>query len=140
MPMPTVAETQGIVRSREAGAGRVPPIDLAHLRRYTLGDVVIELEILDLFFQQLPETIAALRSAQTCRDARRAAHTLKGSARAIGAWSIAKLAEDAEALSGFGDEPFDATAADLTRLLAGIDEEGAVARAFAKAVYGNAKT
>lgn len=137
MAMSPVVENQRVERSRVAAAGRVPPIDLAHLRRYTLGDVAIEREILDLFFAQMPETIAALRTAQTCRDARRAAHTLKGSARAIGAWAIAKLAEDAEALTGFGDEPFDATAGDLTRLLTGIDEEGAVARAFAKAIYSD---
>lgn len=76
------------------------PIDLAHLRRYTLGDKALEEEVLRLFLAQLPETLAALRSAATERDWKIAAHTLKGSCRAVGAWRIASLAQEAEALRG----------------------------------------
>lgn len=75
------------------------PIDLAHLRRYTLGDKDLETEILGLFLAQLPETIASLRSASTEQDWKIAAHTLKGSSRAVGAWRIARLAQEAEALA-----------------------------------------
>lgn len=74
------------------------PVDLAHLRRYTLGDRALEEEVLRLFLAQLPETIASLRSAATERDWKIAAHTLKGSSRAVGAWRIASLAQEAEAL------------------------------------------
>jgi HPt (histidine-containing phosphotransfer) domain-containing protein len=74
------------------------PVDLAHLRRYTLGDRSLEAEVLGLFLAQLPETIASLRSAATERDWKMAAHALKGSSRAVGAWRIASLAQEAEAL------------------------------------------
>ena len=90
---------------REAGAATrpEPPLDLAHLRRFTLGDHSLELEILDLFITQAPITLAALNSAGTDRDWRIAAHTLKGSARAVGAWPVAQLAERAEAMSRRND-------------------------------------
>lgn len=75
------------------------PVDLAHLRRYTLGDKALEAEVLELFLAQLPQTIAALRSAANEREWKIAAHTLKGSSRAVGAWRIATLAQEAEALA-----------------------------------------
>ena len=92
-------------RLREAGAATRPesPLDLAHLRRFTLGDHSLELEILDLFITQAPVTLAALNAAGTDRDWRIAAHTLKGSARAVGAWHVAQLAERAEAMSHRND-------------------------------------
>lgn len=80
------------------GCSNELPVDLDHLRRYTLGDKALEDEVLGLFLAQLPETIAALRSAATERDWKMAAHTLKGSSRAVGAWRIARLAQQAEAL------------------------------------------
>jgi HPt (histidine-containing phosphotransfer) domain-containing protein len=71
-------------------------IDLAHLRRFTLGDEALELEVLGLFIDQVPVTIAALEHARSDRDWLTAAHTLKGSARAVGAWRLARIAEHAE--------------------------------------------
>jgi HPt (histidine-containing phosphotransfer) domain-containing protein len=79
------------------------PIDLAHLRRYTMGDSGLELEILGLFADQLPITIGALLNAPSEKDWAMAAHTLKGSARAVGAWPLATLAEGAERLHGLPD-------------------------------------
>ena len=76
-----------------------PALDLAHLRRFTLGDQSLEGEILKLFITQAPITLAALNTAGTDRDWRIAAHTLKGSARAVGAWRMARLAEGAEEMS-----------------------------------------
>ena len=52
--------------------------------------------MLTLFLNQLPSTIAALGGAMTERDWMIAAHTLKGSGRAVGAWRIARIAEQAE--------------------------------------------
>jgi HPt (histidine-containing phosphotransfer) domain-containing protein len=86
-------------RCPDTGERRDLPVDLAHLRRYTLGDKALEIEILDLFLAQLPVTIASLRSAATERDWRMAAHALKGSSRAVGAWRIATLAQEAEGLA-----------------------------------------
>ncbi len=78
----------------------VAPIDLKHLRRYTLGDTALEREVMQLFLGQIPQTIAALSNAMNDHEWRIAAHTIKGSARAIGAWRIARLAEQAERLAG----------------------------------------
>ena len=79
------------------------PVDLAHLRRYTLGDRDLEVEILGLFADQLPITIGALNEAASMKEWGIAAHTLKGSARAVGAWSLATLAETAEKLHDLPD-------------------------------------
>jgi HPt (histidine-containing phosphotransfer) domain-containing protein len=94
-----------VYRLPEPGAATrtEPALDLAHLRRFTLGDQALELEILDLFITQAPITLAALKSAITERDWRIAAHTLKGSARAVGAWPVAGIAERAEGLSRRND-------------------------------------
>jgi HPt (histidine-containing phosphotransfer) domain-containing protein len=106
------------------GAGEADaPVDLAHLRRFTLGDVRLELEVLTLFIDQAPATIAAMRQAGTSREWMTAAHTLKGSARAVGAWRLAKLAEEAERLGG----PTDDNARD--EVLRHLDEAAAEARA-----------
>jgi len=74
------------------------PVDLGHLRRYTLGDKALEDEVLRLFVSQLSETLASLRSAATQREWKTATHALKGSSRAVGAWRIAALAEEAETI------------------------------------------
>lgn len=83
-----------------AGFDGCRPIDRKHLARYTLGDEALEEEILGLFLEQLPKTIATLRSAQTDKDWTCAAHTLKGSARCVGAWRLARSGEQAERLGG----------------------------------------
>lgn len=86
----------------EAAAGQGKPLDHAHLSRYTLGDRSLELEILDLFLGEAPRTLArieALASSGAAGDAKdwhAACHTLKGSARAVGAVDVAVAAEAAE--------------------------------------------
>ncbi len=79
-------------------AERVSPnaIDHVHLRRYTMGDLQLEREVLDLFACELPKTMSALKAAETEIEWKVAAHTLKGSARAVGAWRIAAAAVSAE--------------------------------------------
>lgn len=72
------------------------PVDLEHLRRFTLGDADLEREILGLFADHAPTTLAGLAAAETPQEWRAAAHSLKGSANAIGAHHLAKLAGDAE--------------------------------------------
>jgi HPt (histidine-containing phosphotransfer) domain-containing protein len=78
------------------------PVDLEHLARYTLGERALEREILELFCTQSVLYLEQLRAAMSDRDWRDAAHSLKGSARAIGAWRAAQAAERAEALQGDG--------------------------------------
>lgn len=106
------------------------PIDLKHLRRYTLGDAGLEREILDLFFKQLPNTIAALAGAADQKEWKMAAHTLKGSGRAVGAWRIARIAEQAEHSQGLTNP---AQTAETIKLLQAAVEE---ARGFVTATYG----
>lgn len=74
------------------------PIDHVHLARYTFGNRALEIEVLQLFTDQAPDYLEALRVADTEKAWRDAAHTLKGSARAVGAVRVAERAERAEAL------------------------------------------
>ncbi len=76
------------------------PVDLVHLARYTLGNRALEREVLELFLTQSRLYLGRLREAAQDRAWQDAAHTIKGSARGIGAWRIARTAEAAEALEG----------------------------------------
>jgi HPt (histidine-containing phosphotransfer) domain-containing protein len=76
------------------------PVDLVHLSRYTLGERALEREVLQLFCAQSTIYIERLRAASSDKEWRDAAHSLKGSASAIGAWRAAAAAERAEELSG----------------------------------------
>jgi HPt (histidine-containing phosphotransfer) domain-containing protein len=105
------------------------PVDLDHLRRYTLGDKALEDEVLSLFLAQLPETIASLKSATSQREWKIAAHGLKGSSRAVGAWRIAALAEQAEALAGFRETA--ECLETISRLEAAVCEASTFVRAVA---------
>jgi HPt (histidine-containing phosphotransfer) domain-containing protein len=106
------------------------PVDIEHLRRYTFGDQALEKEILSLLLGQLPDTLAALRKAASQRDWKVAAHTLKGSCRAVGAFRLGDIAQDAERLV-FSSGP-EARAAAIAQL----EEAAAEARDFIQAVYG----
>jgi len=68
-------------------------IDTAHLARYTMGDVKLERELLGMFDAQLEELLTALENARgDVRAWKLAAHTLKGAARAVGAFPLAETA------------------------------------------------
>jgi len=101
-------------RARQARKG---PIDHAHLGRYTMGNRALEVEVLELFAGQAPLTLADLRRADTAKAWHIAAHTLKGSARAVGAFEVADLAALAEA-AGY---PSDQRAMLLQRLEASLE-------------------
>jgi hypothetical protein len=74
---------------------RKRPIDLVHLTRETFGNRALEIEILSLFSRQICGIVDRL--AQANPDERvRLARSLKGSARAIGAFRVAELAEAIE--------------------------------------------
>jgi HPt (histidine-containing phosphotransfer) domain-containing protein len=70
-------------------------IDDDHLRRMTLGDQQLEREILEIFVRQIGIMIARIGEANPAVAAA-AAHTLKGSARGIGAWRVEQAAERLE--------------------------------------------
>ena len=71
------------------------PIDLDHLSRMTLGDRSLEREVLALFDRQADMLLARMREGSSAVVAA-SAHTLKGSARGIGAWCVARAAEAVE--------------------------------------------
>jgi len=73
-----------------------PAIDLAHLYRMTLGDHGLEREVLALFDRQIDLLIARMRAVDAA-GVGALAHTLKGSARGVGAWPMARAAEAVEA-------------------------------------------
>ena len=78
-------------------------IDIEHLGRMTLGDSSLEHEVLAMFAAQSVTLIGALAGLPP--DAGALAHTLKGSARAIGAFGVADAAEELEAALANGGNP-----------------------------------
>ena len=95
MPSPPLAPDDG-------------PIDTEHLRRMTLGDAGLEREVLAMFSAQTVSLIGALAALPP--EAGALAHTLKGSARAIGAFAVADAAVRLEAAMQNGDDPAQALA------------------------------
>jgi HPt (histidine-containing phosphotransfer) domain-containing protein len=73
-------------------------LDLIHLRCYTMNNVALERELLCLFLGQLPSLLAQLTLDAAPYDWKFALHTLKGSARAIGAEAIAQVVDSLEML------------------------------------------
>jgi HPt (histidine-containing phosphotransfer) domain-containing protein len=76
-------------------------LDEDHLQRMTLGDRGLEREVLAIFARQtvlMLERMAGMEPA----FAATAAHTLKGSARGVGAWRVAQAAEQVERVAGEG--------------------------------------
>jgi HPt (histidine-containing phosphotransfer) domain-containing protein len=116
MPSPPLAPDDG-------------PIDGAHLDRMTLGDASLEREVLAMFSGQavgLIARLAALPSDAKSSETLVLAHTMKGSARAIGAFRVAEAAEALEAAIRNGDDPAQA--------LAGLKDAVAEARTAIDAI------
>jgi HPt (histidine-containing phosphotransfer) domain-containing protein len=90
-------------RSRDVTGG-TKPVDFAYLGRFTFADRELEREVLYLFAQSIQGYVAALAAADDDKAWQRAAHTIKGSARAVGAWRVARMAETAERI-GFSTNP-----------------------------------
>jgi len=83
MPSPPLAPDDG-------------PIDFNHLNRMTLGDVSLEQEVLAMFSAQASALVGTLAALPA--NAGEIAHTLKGSAQAIGAFDVADSAGRLEAV------------------------------------------
>jgi len=96
-------------------------IDLVHLARMTFGERSLEREVLQLFDRQSTVLLARMRAAPPA-GVLTLAHTLKGSARGIGAWRVARAAEAleiaAEAEKGAALDALDAAAAEARALIA----------------------
>jgi HPt (histidine-containing phosphotransfer) domain-containing protein len=74
------------------------PIDLEHLARMTFGEPKLEREVLELFDRQATVLLARM-SGEAPKVMGALAHTLAGSARAIGAWQVAEAASALEQLA-----------------------------------------
>lgn len=94
------------------------PIDRAHLSRMTLGERQLEREVLVLFDRQADLLLARMRNSAPAVAAA-AAHTLKGSARSIGAWRVANATEALELAAAGPAGEFKAT---LVTLSSAVDE------------------
>jgi HPt (histidine-containing phosphotransfer) domain-containing protein len=95
------------------------PIDLDHLDRNSLGDADLAREVLGLFADQLTRVVGQLATLPSDADA--LAHTLKGSAQAIGAFDVAEAAAALELAIHDGRVP--------TQALADLDAAATAARA-----------
>ena len=111
-----------------ASPGNGRPIDLVHLSRYTLGNRSLENELLGLFRSQADVYLARLDEASDDKEWKNAAHSLKGSARGLGAWSLGDIAEEAEKLA-----PGEARDEVKTRLRAAIAAVNAFIDSFMEA-------
>jgi HPt (histidine-containing phosphotransfer) domain-containing protein len=101
------------------------PVDLVHLSRMTLGDRDLEREVLQLFECQAAMLLQRMPGAGPAHVAAMA-HTIKGSARGIGAWQIARDAETLElAAASPGDADRDVA---LTGLTGSVEKVRAVIR------------
>ncbi len=100
------------------------PIDIEHLQRMTLGDASLEREVLAMFSAQAASLAGTLATRPA--DAGALAHTLKGSARAIGAFGVAEAAARLETHLKNGSDP--------SAALAELDDAVAQARAAVDAM------
>jgi HPt (histidine-containing phosphotransfer) domain-containing protein len=115
MPSPPLAPDDG-------------PIDIAHLRRMTLGDAALEREVLSMFSAQAARLVKALAAFPP--DASALAHTLKGSARAVGAFALGDAAAHLETLIKTGGN--------IEEALSELDDAVTDARDAIDAVLGQA--
>lgn len=103
--------------ARVAGrASPEAPIDLVQLATNTLGNRDLEVQVLHLFKSQSRMTMERLESETDTAIRMDLIHTLKGSARAIGAQRVATACESLEGtMQSAADAPTE-------RLVAAVDE------------------
>jgi HPt (histidine-containing phosphotransfer) domain-containing protein len=118
--------------ARHDGKPSSDVVDLDYLRRFTLGNAALEEEVLRLFVDQAPLYLEQLRNAKSTKAWGEAAHTLKGSAGAIGARRLTSVAEMVERLDidsaeadceGFREQAIEAVAGaleEVNRHIAGL--------------------
>lgn len=82
---------------------KLATLDQDHLGRMTLGDRRLEHEVLEIFARQNSLILSRIAGAEPGLVAA-AAHTLKGSARGVGAWRVARAAERLEQAATEADE------------------------------------
>lgn len=76
--------------------GQPGSVDFHHLETYVAGDLGLAREVLGLFCDQARTVLTTLDPAASNTAWREAAHSLKGSALAIGAFALAEACSSAE--------------------------------------------
>lgn len=97
-------------------------LDLRHLTAQTMGDVDLARDVLGMFLEQSNDVLRSVRDAVDGRSRSDAAHLLKGSASAVGAFVVARQAGAVEALDDAADEE------EVLEALAGLHAAVAEAR------------
>jgi HPt (histidine-containing phosphotransfer) domain-containing protein len=92
----TLRETANDRLGDRRGRPDKPPIDVAHLKAQTMGNRDLEKEALRLFLRQSGECLEKIRAAVDIAARSEAAHALIGSARGVGAFSVAYIASEIE--------------------------------------------
>ena len=103
----SVFETRGASSTGE-------PINLVHLGHQTQGDQQLEKEILSMFAMHSQTYFNMMTKCCDATTRIRAAHSLKGVSRSIGAFQLADLAEQAEVVR---HEGYEAIEKELDRVL-----------------------
>ena len=80
-------------------------IDYEHLAQYTGGDAALEAEIFLLFQNQIESWLRVLEPDSADEDWAAASHSLKGSAKGVGANHLAEVCARAEKLVGEAGDP-----------------------------------
>lgn len=71
-------------------------VDYEHLRSQAAGNIDVMREVLGLFDTHCEQVLAELENAQDAKAWKQWTHTLKGSARGVGAFAVAEAAAEAE--------------------------------------------
>lgn len=90
-----MALKRDVVEARQR-EGNAKPVDLVHLGNQTMGDEALETEILSIFKSQSQIYMKMMLNSCDVTNRIRAAHSLKGAARGIGAFELAERAAEVE--------------------------------------------
>ena len=86
--MPMALKQQVVTARQQTRMGR--PVDLAHLSSQTMGDAALEGEVLSMFCTQSQIYLKMMQHSCDVTNRIRAAHSLKGAARSIGAFGAGR--------------------------------------------------
>src|SRR5438552_13056621 len=94
-----------------------PTVDLLHLRDQTLGRADLQEDVLKLFVRQARVQLELMRHEEAASKRQASAHLMRGSALAIGAFSLAEAAAAVEQ-SGADEAAMEALREAMGRALA----------------------
>ncbi|TBN55301.1 Hpt domain-containing protein [Hansschlegelia quercus] len=104
---------------QRASSAFASAIDVVHLNRQTMGDRNLEHEVLELFRRQARVLLFRFEALTSPSERADVAHTLKGSARGVGANRVAFAADELERSAKSG-EPTGRALAELAEAVAEV--------------------